>query len=584
MATIQGVYVALFGRPADPTGLAYFNSVTKNGADLNGIGDLTTTAEYQTRFAGQSNTQIVTAIYQSLFNRAPETAGLTFFVDALNKGTLNIKNIAIAILDGAQGDDKIIVTNKLTAADNFTKAIDTPVEIGSYQGTAAANAGRAFIAGVTKDTNTIPTTAQADTALANLASSTPGSTGTAGVTINIANAATIVGPNNADPATKSTAGDDTINATAIGNTTSIDASAGTDTLNITLTGANGVGVAGTDAAAAVSGGKPTLTSVEKVFVAFTAGNGAQAGAANTTGNAGANFNLDVSGSTGVKELWNNNSTIGSAGTQGANAGTVGAAGDTVTFSNIALGTAAGVKGDTTVTTVFSYANATGASDSATLALENALGTGNNPAAKAITINAIENLNVSVNGASKVAVTDNTLDKVVVTGTGNLDFATASATVKSVDASALNGSLVLNVQGAANGVTVTGTKFADTISLNNLAGNNAITTDKDVVVYNSNNISTSAVKDTINDFTSGEDKIDVKAFALTAPNAVTNLTAAPGANAAVTTSIAKFVYQDANNTFTDVYVDSNKSGTFDVNDLVIKLAGNVDIKATDFIFA
>ncbi len=62
MATIQGVYVALFGRPADPTGLAYFNSVTKNGADLNGIGDLTTTAEYQARFAGQSNTQIVTAI------------------------------------------------------------------------------------------------------------------------------------------------------------------------------------------------------------------------------------------------------------------------------------------------------------------------------------------------------------------------------------------------------------------------------------------------------------------------------------------------------------------------------------------
>ncbi|MBB4145754.1 hypothetical protein GGQ72_004687, partial [Rhizobium rhizoryzae] len=25
MATIQGVYLALFGRPADPTGLSYFN-------------------------------------------------------------------------------------------------------------------------------------------------------------------------------------------------------------------------------------------------------------------------------------------------------------------------------------------------------------------------------------------------------------------------------------------------------------------------------------------------------------------------------------------------------------------------------
>ena len=50
MASIQGVYVALFGRPADPTGLNYFNSVTNNGADLTAIGDLASTAEYQAAF------------------------------------------------------------------------------------------------------------------------------------------------------------------------------------------------------------------------------------------------------------------------------------------------------------------------------------------------------------------------------------------------------------------------------------------------------------------------------------------------------------------------------------------------------
>ncbi len=117
MATIQGVYVALFGRPADPTGLAYFNSVTQNGANLNGIGDLSSTQEYKDRFAGQSNTQIVNSIYQSLFGRDAEATGLNFFVDALNKGTLNIKNIAIAILDGAQGNDKTVSANKVAAAD-----------------------------------------------------------------------------------------------------------------------------------------------------------------------------------------------------------------------------------------------------------------------------------------------------------------------------------------------------------------------------------------------------------------------------------------------------------------------------------
>jgi len=54
MATIQGVYVALFGRPADPAGLAYFNGVTNNGADLTQIGALASTQEYQDRFAGQT--------------------------------------------------------------------------------------------------------------------------------------------------------------------------------------------------------------------------------------------------------------------------------------------------------------------------------------------------------------------------------------------------------------------------------------------------------------------------------------------------------------------------------------------------
>lgn len=80
MANIQGIYIALFGRPADPIGLAFFNEATNNGADLTAIGDLAGTAEYQSRFEGMNNTQIVTTIYQSLFGRDPESAGLLFFV------------------------------------------------------------------------------------------------------------------------------------------------------------------------------------------------------------------------------------------------------------------------------------------------------------------------------------------------------------------------------------------------------------------------------------------------------------------------------------------------------------------------
>lgn len=150
MATIQGIYVALFGRPADPAGLAYFNSVTKNGADLSAIGNLAGQKEYTARFDGLNNAQIINTIYQSLFGRDADAAGLEYFAGQLIAGNLTINNIAIAILDGAAwSTDKTIVTNKIAAADMFTQSLDTAVEVASYTGMGATYAARAFLRGVT---------------------------------------------------------------------------------------------------------------------------------------------------------------------------------------------------------------------------------------------------------------------------------------------------------------------------------------------------------------------------------------------------------------------------------------------------
>ncbi len=166
MASIQGIYVALFGRPADPSGLAYFNGVTKNGADLRGIGDLTKTSEYQSRFTGMSNEQVVNSIYKSLFGRDGEKTGIDFFLAKLASGELTINNIAIAILDGAQGDDLVTVKAKIDAANIFTSHLDLQLEIDAYRGNTAAQIGRDFITAVTK---TDPGTAEkADAAILKL--------------------------------------------------------------------------------------------------------------------------------------------------------------------------------------------------------------------------------------------------------------------------------------------------------------------------------------------------------------------------------------------------------------------------------
>lgn len=164
-ASIQGIYVALFGRPADPAGLAFFNEATQNGADLTAIGDLASTAEYQDRFTGMSYVQVVNSIYQSLFGRDPEPEGLSFYVQLLLSGELNINWIAVHIMNGAQGDDLTKLNNKIAAANLFTAGLDTDAEIEAYVGNDAAQIGRDFLAEITSDPDTFPTQAEVDAAI-----------------------------------------------------------------------------------------------------------------------------------------------------------------------------------------------------------------------------------------------------------------------------------------------------------------------------------------------------------------------------------------------------------------------------------
>src|SRR5690606_25417424 len=102
------------------------------------IGDLAQTQEYQDRFEGQSYAQVVNSIYQSLFNRGADVAGLAFWVNGLTSGEFTVNDVAIRILDGAQGSDKTRVETKVAAADAFTASLDTAEEIVAYDGNAAA--------------------------------------------------------------------------------------------------------------------------------------------------------------------------------------------------------------------------------------------------------------------------------------------------------------------------------------------------------------------------------------------------------------------------------------------------------------
>lgn len=160
--SIQGIYIALFGRPADPLGLKFFNEATRIGEDLTAVGDLATTAEYQERFLDLRDDQIVTSIYQCLFGRDPEPEGLAFYAKLLASGEVSLKWIAIHIMSGAQGEDLAVLENKIAAANMFTASFFTQAEIDAYMSNGAAEIGRKFIESISSDPATLPSQTQID--------------------------------------------------------------------------------------------------------------------------------------------------------------------------------------------------------------------------------------------------------------------------------------------------------------------------------------------------------------------------------------------------------------------------------------
>lgn len=403
MATIQGIYIALFGRPADPLGLQYFNQVTNNGANLTAIGDLAATAEYQSRFEGLSNVQIINSIYQSLFGRDADLAGLTFFANALANGTFNINNIAIAILDGAQGDDLAIVNNKIEAANLFTASLDTGAEVVAYQGDAAADAGRAFLAGITADDASIPTQAQVDAAIAAIV----GGGGVPGGTFTLTTAVdNVVG----------TANNDTFIGTVDANTLSgtfntgdsINGGAGTDTLKLII--ANGNGATYTPA---------QMTGVEVIQVQDLDGN-ATINLANATGVQ----TIAANGSTEETQFINVNNMVDVQLTN------VNGGGLDINFAN------AVTSGDNTALNV--------SVDSSSAVLD---------------IDGVETVNLTVTGSvsnyeTNIIDIDSSIVTLNISGDGNLAVVDLRNSLATVDASAATGDIYLDLDNT-NDVTITG---------------------------------------------------------------------------------------------------------------------------------
>ncbi|WP_157678404.1 DUF4214 domain-containing protein [Oleiphilus messinensis] len=119
--TILEIYVAFYGRPADPAGLKYW---AKELAAVDGdvskiIGAFGTSPEYETRFGALNDTSLITNLYQQILGRDPDAAGLNFYQGELSSGQSSLQTIALTILGGATGPDAEVIQNRKAVAKHY---------------------------------------------------------------------------------------------------------------------------------------------------------------------------------------------------------------------------------------------------------------------------------------------------------------------------------------------------------------------------------------------------------------------------------------------------------------------------------
>lgn len=147
---VQKLYVAYFGRPADPNGLEHWtDALDANAITLADVSDsFAASQEYRDTYAGLDNRAIVNDVYENLFGRAADQTGLNYWTDLMDRGIVSIDDVVRDVSEAAVGADSTAFNGKVAAASMFTLRLDEPNEVAAYQGDAAKQISMDFLATV----------------------------------------------------------------------------------------------------------------------------------------------------------------------------------------------------------------------------------------------------------------------------------------------------------------------------------------------------------------------------------------------------------------------------------------------------
>lgn len=409
---VQKFYIGYYARPADPIGLAYWQTQDEAAA-LKGFSE---SAEFTNQFQGLSASQQVTKVYNNLLGRAPDTDGLKYWAGELTSGRETIGTLVLSMTKNALGKDVTTIEDRVTYSNSFTTALDTVEEINAYAGATATQTARDALlkvvaTAVGDHTALTAETAKIDATIATIVSGggAPGQdfTLTTGVDDIVAakDGATVVGLVDTNNSVSTLNSGDKISG---GNFKGV-------TLNVVLDGTTYAGTAKID--------KVDVINVQSV---------------------GANTFV-ATGVTNAKEIWSNQST------------------NATTISNLdTLDTTIGIKDtDAHLTANWLADKVTGTSDTAKIALSGATG----GAVNGVTLSAgIETVKVASTGGIAndilaVVGTGTAMKTLQISGDQNLRMRAVDADVTRIDAGAvdnvLKGNLRVDTLAGTGNVTVIG---------------------------------------------------------------------------------------------------------------------------------
>jgi len=161
---LQELYVAYFGRAADPTGLDYWTEKGISKADF--AAKMHAQPEFDDAYGDDTTEAQVNQIYKNLFDREADVTGLTYWTQEINLGNLKLAEIANHLIWAAQNnegseDDKTALTNRTDAAVAYTaKVKETTAGILAYAAESAdpwvsgdnINEAIDYMSGIDKDT------------------------------------------------------------------------------------------------------------------------------------------------------------------------------------------------------------------------------------------------------------------------------------------------------------------------------------------------------------------------------------------------------------------------------------------------